>query len=62
MQTYGISLEIKELEIKATLVFLKKYRNDGYSTAIIEGCEIAKNADIDSTFAEKKAQKEKTTV
>ena len=52
MQTYGILLEIIELEIKATLAFSEKYRNDGYSTAIIEGREIAKNLDIGSTFAE----------
>ena len=59
MQTCGISLEIIELEIKATLAFLEKYRNDGYSTAIIEGREIAKNLDIDSTFAEKRHRKKK---
>ena len=52
METYGISLEIIELEIKATLGFLEKYHNDRYSTAIVEGHEIAKNLDIDSTFAE----------
>ena len=59
MQTCGISLEIIELEIKATLAFLKKYRNDGDSTAIIEGRETAKNLDIDSTFAEKRHRKKK---
>ena len=52
MQTCGISLEIIELEIKATLAFLEKYCNDGDNTAIIEGREIAKNLDVDSTFAE----------
>ena len=57
MQTCGISLEIIELEIKATTAFLEKYRNDGYSTAIIEGREIAKNLNIDSTFAEKRHKK-----
>ena len=59
MQTCGISLEIIELEIKATLAFLGKYCNDGYSTAIIEGREIAKNLDIDSIFAEKRHRKKK---
>ena len=59
MQTCGILLEIIELEIKATLAFLEKYCNDGYSTAIIKGCEITKNLDIDSTFAEKRHRKKK---
>ena len=59
MQTCGISLEIIELKIKVTLAFLEKYRNDGHSTAIIEGREIAKNLDIDSTFAEKRHRKKK---
>ena len=59
MQTCGISLEIIELEIKPTLAFLEKYCNDGDSAAITEGREIAKNLDIDSTFAEKRHRKKK---
>ena len=59
MQTCGISLEIIELKIKVTLAFLEKYCNDGHSTAIIEGREIAKNLDINSTFAEQRHRKKK---
>ena len=58
MQTYGISLENIEIEIKATQAFLEKFCSDGYNTSTRE---IAKNVDIDSTFTETRHRK-KTTV
>ena len=59
MQTCSISLKIIQLEIKTTLAFLEKYRNDGDSIAIIKGREIAKNLDIDRIFADKRHRKKK---
>ena len=59
MQTYGISLDNIELEIKATREFLEKFCSDGCNTAIIETSETGKSLDVDSTFAETKYRKKK---
>ena len=48
MQTFGVSLEVVETEIKATEKVLKKYCNNGYNSAVTSVREIDETLYIDS--------------
>ena len=51
--------EALEKEMNAILAFLEKFCDSGLTTAIINAGEIAKNLDIDNTFAETRYRRKK---
>ena len=55
MQNSGVSLEVIETEIKATRKVLKKYRNNGYNSAV--ACTRQMLLQISSWFAESRPRK-----
>ena len=56
-ESLGVSLEVVETEIKATEELLKKYRNNGYDSALT--CVREMPLQIDSWFAESRPRKRK---
>ena len=55
MQNSGVSLEVIETEIKATRKVLKKYRNNGYNSAVV--CTRQMLLQISSWVCRKQTQK-----
>ena len=57
MQISGVSSEVLKTEVKATEEVLKKYRYNGYNSAVPCASKIAEALQIDGWFAESRPRK-----